>query len=189
MVKYIAIAVVALLVCLSCCTTTGGDGDGNGDEQATVLGTLNLFLQVWNDGDVDTYEGLLDEDDFTFYFDPSDVGGGGGDIPISWGFDEEITAYTNLFDAVGDGNIDVELDFSDVTEPADGVDIYKVEEIPYSLRVVTEELILLGEAHLDIQLEKMDGEWFITDWWDRISWRLPCGEECSWGAIKAYYYY
>ncbi|MCK4594297.1 hypothetical protein KAU45_07330 [bacterium] len=184
MYKNFCLAVAALLVCLSCCTST--DGDGNGYDQTTVLGTLNLFLEVWNDGDVSAYESLLDEDDFTFYFDPADVG---GDIPVSWGFEEEITAFTNLFDVVGPENVDVELDFSDVTEPKEGTDTYLIEEIPYFVQVQVDDMTFPAEADLDMQFAKIDGEWLITDWWDRFSWRLLCGVECSWGGIKAYFNY
>ncbi len=186
MVRYVFLTVLVLLVCLSCCTST--DGDGNGYDQTTVLGTLNLFLQVWNDGDVDAYEGLLDEDTFTFFFDPSDVGHG---LPFSWDYDEETAAYTGLFDAVGAEKVDVQLDFSEVTEPEEGSDTYKVEEIPYEVRVHVEEedVIYIARGNLDMQLEKIGGVWVITDWWDRVSWRLPGVEETTWGAIKAHFFY
>jgi hypothetical protein len=183
--KNLSVIGMALFVCLSCCT--GTDGDGNGYDRTTVLGTLSLFEDVWNDGDVDTYESLLAED-FTFYFDPADVGGGWG-IPPSWGYEEEIQAYTNLFDAVGEENVDVVLDFSEVTEPEEGVDTFKVEDVPYEVLVHIEEegLILPARAHLDMELTKVDGEWFITDWWDRVTYRL-LAMETTWGEIKAFFF-
>jgi len=170
----------ALCLCLSC--STGTDGDGNG----TVLETLNKFMDVWNSGDVDVYESLL-TDDFTFYFDPWDVG---GDIPFSWGFDEEITAFNNLFDAVGAENVDVELDLEGVTEPEEGAVTYTVENIPYTLHVTVpdDDIIYLAQAHLNMELTMVDDEWVITEWWDRVSWRL-LGSETTWGAIKANFYY
>src|SRR4030042_1857775 len=158
------VLLAALCACLSC--TTGTDGDGDGHDRTTVLGTLLLFVDVWNDGDVEAYEGLL-TDDFTFYFDPRDVE---GDIPESWGFDEEITAYTNLFDAVGEENVDVQLDLSEVTEPEEGVVTYKVEEIPYEVwvQVDEEDIIYLAEAQLDMEFTKVDGQWIIIICWDMV---------------------
>ena len=182
----IILTVLALLVGLSCCTSTDGDGNGNDYDQTTVLGTLNLFLEVWNNGDLDTYEGLLDED-FTFYFDPWDVQDHG--LPESWDYEAEITAYTNLFDAVGAENVDVQLDFSSVTEPEEGTETYKVEEIPYEVRVHVEEedVIYIARGNLDMQLEKIGGVWVITDWWDRVTYLL-LASETTWGAIKALYW-
>ncbi|HUT97880.1 MAG TPA: hypothetical protein VM054_02235 [bacterium] len=184
--KYVSIAAAALLICLSCTTSTDGDGDGY--DTTTVLGVLNLFVDVWNDGDMDTYRVLLDEDEFTFYFDPQDVGGG-HDIPPSWGYTEEITAVTNLFNAVGAENVDVQLDLSEVTEPEEGVETYKVENIEYEVRVHVEEedIIYPANAYLDMEFTKVDGRWVITEWWDKANMRLPGIEECTWGEIKALY--
>jgi hypothetical protein len=173
----------ALCVCLSCSTVT--DGDGNG----TVLETLNKFMDVWNSGDVDVYESLL-TDDFTFYFDPWDVG---GDIPFSWGFDEEITAFNNLFGAVGAENVDVTLDLEGITEPEEGAVTYKVEGIPYEVHVYDEAaepepIMYLAEGLLDMEFKKVDGEWVITKWWDKAPYRL-LAMETSWGLIKAAFSY
>ncbi|HDR06323.1 MAG TPA: hypothetical protein ENN88_01690, partial [Candidatus Coatesbacteria bacterium] len=120
---FAALAVAALLLCLSCTTTTEGDGNG----QNTILGKLHLFLDAWNSGDVGEYEDLL-ADDFTFYFDPMDVDYG---LPESWGYEEEIAAFASLFDAVGAENVIVQLYLDGVTEPEERVDTYKVEEILY----------------------------------------------------------
>ncbi len=179
--KNICLAVVALLICISCLTGTDGDGNGNDYDQTTVLGTLNLFLQVWNDGDVDAYENLLDED-FTFYFDSGDVDHG---LPPFWGYVDEAAAYTGLFDTVGAGNISVWLDLSGVTEPEGGAETYQVQEISYLVRVIIGKDMYKAEGFLDMQLEKIDGDWVITKWWDRASFLLLGITETTWGAIKA----
>jgi len=181
--KNICLAITALLVCLSCCTSTDGDGNGNDYDQTTVLGTLNLFLDVWNDGDLDAYENLLD-DDFTFYFDPRDVQDHG--LPESWDYEAEITAYTNLFDAIGPENVDVQLDLSGITEPEEGAETYLVEDVPYEVYVYieAESFDIEARGDLDMQLEKTDGQWVVTDWWDKVS-SLLLVEDTSWGAIKA----
>ncbi|HUT97879.1 MAG TPA: hypothetical protein VM054_02230 [bacterium] len=180
---FAALAAVVFLV--SCSTGTGGE-EGVPHDQTTVLGTLNLFLDVWNDCDIDTYKGLLDEDTFTFYFDPSDMGGE-HDIPPSWGYTEEITAVTNLFEYVGAENIDVELDLEGVTEPEEDVVTYTARDIPYHVRVYVEaeeHIIYLAVGLLDMELMYADGGWVITDWWDKVPYRLLVAET-TWGAIKA----
>jgi hypothetical protein len=185
--RYVFIPLVIGLVVFVACVNTTDTGDGVPHDQTTVLGTLYLFEDVWNNGELDTYKELLDEEDFTFYFDPEDTGGE-HDIPTTWGYGEEIQAYTNLFGAVGEENVDVELDLSEVTEPEEGAATCLIEEVPYEVRVHVEEgeyeMTYIASAYLDVQLEKIADLWIITDWWDRVSWRL-LGCETSWGAIKA----
>jgi hypothetical protein len=181
-----SILLAALCLCLSC--TTGTDGEeGVPHDQSSVLGTLLLFEDVWNSGDVDTYESLLDED-FLFYFDPMDVEYG---LPESWDYEAEIQAFTNLFEAVGDENVDVTLDLTEVTEPEEGVDTYRVEEIPYEVRVLVHteygDILYPAYADLDVELTKVDDGWVITRWWDRVSYRL-LAMEVTWGEIKAVFY-
>jgi hypothetical protein len=182
--KFISLAVAALLLCLSC--TTGTDGDGNGYDQTTVLGTLNMFTDVWNSGDVDAYEGLLDEENFTFHFDPADVW---GDVPAFWGYDEEIQTYRNLFSQVGASNVSAQLDLSDVSEPEEGADTCALDDIPYLLYVYLPDLdaVLKAVGRLDLQLEKHGGEWVVTDWSDFSIVRLPGIYEVSWGGLKGYF--
>jgi hypothetical protein len=172
-----------MLVGLSC--TTGTDGEeGVPHDQSSVLGALLLFVDVWNSGDVDTYENLLD-DNFTFYFDPGDVDYG---LPESWGYVAEMEAYENLFDAVGAENVDVTLDLSGVTEPGDGTDTCLVEEVPYQVYVIVSygeyDVTYIARGNLDMGLTRADGGWIITKWWDWDTDGL-LGEHTTWGAIKA----
>ncbi len=175
----------ALCVCLSCTTAT--DDDVND----TILDTLNEFVDAWNSGNADAYESLL-ADDFTFYFDPEDVGGY-WDIPTSWDHDAEITAFNNLFDTVGAENVDVALELDEVDEPDGSADTYQVNGIPYEVRVYDEAAdpvptMYLATGHLDMKLTKVGDEWVITEWWDVIPYRLP-GVECTtWGVIKWLFY-
>jgi hypothetical protein len=181
------VLLAALCVGLSCTTATDGDENGYEYDQTTVLGTLNLFVDVWNRCDIDTYEGLLDGDAFIFYFTPQDVG---GDIPPSWGYEEEMNAVGNLFDTLGAANVDVQLDLSEVTEPEEGVDTYTVRDVPYEIIVYVEDeyRTYLAQERLDMELTKVDGEWVITQWWDKLFSLLP-GIECTtWGVIKWVFY-
>ncbi len=175
MSKYLLIIGTALLICLSCTTVTDGDGNGNDYDQTTVLGTLNLFLEVWNDGDLDTYENLLDEDDFTFYF---------AEVEDSWGYEEEILTYTALFDYAGEDNVSVELDLSGVSEPEDGAETCTITDVPYDIWVEIDDFTYRAQELLDLRLSKFDGEWIITDWWDKFDSKLLAWLG-SWGAIKA----
>jgi hypothetical protein len=181
-------ALMAVAFLASCTTGTDGDG-GVPHDRTTVLGTLLLFEDVWNNGDMNTYRDLLDEDAFTFYFDPMDVEHG---LPESWGYADEITAVANLFNAIGEENVDAQLDLDGVVEPEQGVATCKVERIPYDVRVYDKkadpqptEYLAIGR--LDMELEYTDGVWVITKWWDRVSMPQPGICECSWGALKALY--
>ncbi len=177
------VVLIAALFLLSCCMGT----DPVSHDQTTVLGTLHLFQDVWNDGDLDTYEGLLDEENFTFYFDPRDVDYG---LPFSWGYEDEIEAYTNIFDAVGAENVDVQLDLDGVAEPEGDVETYSVIDILYEIDVYVEEesVTYKGSGQLNMKLVKTGSQWVITLWWDIGGYRLPGVEETSWGAIKALYW-
>ena len=183
MSKYTSIAVAALLLCLSCLFGTG-TGDGDQPDQTTVLGTLNSFVDVWNSGDVEVYEDLLDED-FTFHFDPADAED--DDIPDEWYYDDEVGAYTDIFAALGEGNVAAWLDLSGVSEPGGDEDTCTVNGVPYLVLFIQGNDSYRAEAHLDMTLAKSGGQWFITEWWDRVSWRLPGIWETTWGAVKAIY--
>jgi hypothetical protein len=185
--RYLAIPIVVGLMVFVACVNTTGTGDGVPHDRTTVLGTLLLFEDVWNDGDMDTYKFLLDEDTFIFYFDDEDTGGG---IPPSWGYNDEIDAVTNLFNALGAENVDVELDLDDVAEPEGDVDTYTVTDIPYDVSVYDdnadpEPTTYLASGRLDMELEYADGEWVITKWWDKVGSLLAGGCETTWGALKA----
>jgi hypothetical protein len=178
------IGATLLVVGLSCTTATDGDVSG------TILETLNEFVDAWNSCDIDTYKELL-TDDFTFYFDTADVGGG-HDIPPSWGYDEEIAAVGNLFEAVGAPNVEVLLELDDIAEPEEGATTYTVTDVHYDVTVYFEDwdggpVTFLGSGHLDMDLMYTDGVWVITKWWDKFSQSL-LGCNTSWGSIKAEFY-
>jgi hypothetical protein len=185
--RYLAIPIVVGLMVFAACVNTTDPGDGVPHDRTTVLGTLLLFVDVWNDCDIDTYKGLLDEDDFIFYFDPQDVDWG---LPPSWDYDAEIQAVGNLFDAIGAENVDVELDLDDVAEPEGDVDTYTVTDIPYDVRVCDEDAewgptVYIATGLLDMEFEYTDGGWVITKWWDKAGSLLAGVCETSWGALKA----
>ncbi|MCX7020875.1 MAG: hypothetical protein NTW26_01115 [bacterium] len=180
-----ALAAAALFVCLSCLIGTGS-GDGDQPDQTTVLGTLNLFEDVWNDGDMDAYEGLLDEENFIFHFDPADVW---GDIPPFWGYEEEIQTYKNLFSQVGVSNVSAQLDLSGIVEPEEEAVTCSLDNIAYLLYVEVPDLdaVLKADGRLDLQLEKRGGEWVVTEWTDNSILHLPGIYEVSWGRLKGYF--
>ncbi len=187
--RFLTIPIVVGLMVFVACVNTTDTGDGVPHDQTTVLGTLLLFEDVWNNGDMLTYSVLLDEDTFTFFFATEDTG---DDIPVSWGYTEEIMAVTNLFDAVGAENVDVALDLSEVEEPEGDADTYQVNGIPYDVRLYDENAdpcptMYRAVGRLDMELKWKDGEWVITVWWDKASSLLAGVCETSWGALKALY--
>jgi hypothetical protein len=153
------IAAVLALICVSCLFGTEGGNDDQPD-RTTVLGTLNHF--------------------------PSDVG---GDVPSSWGYDEEMGMFTNLATAVGGENVDVQLDLSEVTEPEEGSDTCSLNDIAYLMYVYLPEFddVLKAEGWLDLYLEKRDGGWIVTEWRDYSILHLPGVYETSWGGVKGYF--
>lgn len=176
------IGAVLLPACLSCLFGTG-NGDGEQYDQTTVLGTLNLFVDVWNSGDVNAYEGLLDEESFTFYFDSEDVW---GDIPFSWGYDAEMRMYEKLFSQVGAANVSAQLDLAEVSEPESEAETCALEDIAYLLYVCMPDLdtVLKANGRLDLRLEKIGGAWVVTEWTDKSIVHLPGIYETSWGGLK-----
>jgi len=91
------IAAAAFAVTCSDDTTLPPDGPHPGatiqnlTQKEHVLTNIEL---AYNNRRINWYTGVLDAN-FTFYFSPSDVGGG---LPEQWNRVEEITANTNLFD-------------------------------------------------------------------------------------------
>ncbi|MCX7022310.1 MAG: hypothetical protein NTW26_08595 [bacterium] len=153
-----------------------GNGDDQGDwqEPLSPRAVIEDIQWCYNNADGPKYSILLDEDNFVFYFDPSDVGGD-LDIPSSWLYKQEIDATQNLFVAVGAANIDLSLDFSDSgnTEPGPYETTFDIYNVAYSLRVVETEkdIIYQADEQANFKLSKFADNiglmrWWLTKWWD-----------------------
>ena len=176
-VVILIIPLVILALLTACDTGTEADPEPEAGLD-TVEGAILLLERCWEEADIDTYSTLF-TDDFVFYFDDGDVG---GDIPTSWGLQEELDAVEGVFERAGADNITLHLQLpEDYTEPEG--DSCWANGVVYDLRVTIEDTTYLAQAETNFFLEKTDNEWLIKYWYDVISKLAHC---TSWGMIKAY---
>lgn len=128
----------------------------------------------YNNADWLSYTTLLDHDNFVFYFDQQDWGGE-HDIPPSWLYEQEVTATQKLFDAVGSANIELQLAFTNPTDPNPGDVSFVMNNVNYDLSVHDENAdpvptTYKATGHADFELSKFtDGgglRWWLTIWHD-----------------------
>ncbi len=132
--------------------------------------------------DIDAYAGIF-TDEFIFYFDPSDVDQG---LTPCWDLQDELAAAELLFDNVGANSIELTLTLPDGFEEPDG-DTGAVNGAAYYIQVAVPDydLIYVAQGNCNFGLERADGEWRFTTWYDLVGYRLLGGVYTSWGRIKA----
>ncbi len=185
--------VLALLVSVSLlgCTKTPADPGDETPTQATVKGAIGVLEECYNAADFEVYRNLLNENDFTFYFEGYDP-----DDPLSatYNYVEDIDSTRNLFDHHDAGVLDIDLTLTipEFDEPAVGTDTFTVEEVPYDLYVTVpaDNIIYYASHTCKFEFTRVDGKWLITKWWDVVSGYITGGSdeqsmECTWGSIKA----
>jgi hypothetical protein len=109
--RYVTLLIVVfVLATLIACEDSVGPG---GNSPADVL---ELVQESFNTRAVSVLDGVL-SDDFTFYFDPRDVGDdvGGFVIPASWGRDDHMAACENMLSQIY--SIDFNINTTDVGDP------------------------------------------------------------------------
>jgi hypothetical protein len=178
--KAIIPAVVLVLFVGLGCDLFSIPSDSGGDESElqwpplTPRAVIEDIEWCYNNANLNFYPLLLDEDHFVFYFAPTDVG---GDIPVSWAYKDEITATTNLFEAVGAPNIDLLLDFSEVENPDPGPydTEWDLNRVAYKLvvYVAEEDRKYVANEHASFRLSKFEDEdqvmrWWLWKWWDIV---------------------
>jgi hypothetical protein len=165
---------------------------------------LNNLELACNQTNVDRYAELLDPDNFTFFFNPGDVGGG---VPAQWDYPREIAAATNMF--TGDGgqsdnpilSIDLTLydqetvSYVEVTDDPDfpGETLQRVT-VNYGYIMETANdlyYITSGAPAAQFDIRHVDGKWKLVRWYDldttALSPTAPATEETTWGSVKALY--
>lgn len=131
---------------------------------------FNLELS-YNKRDINLYKQCLSPQ-FTFYFNPIDVGNDvdGYIIPDSWGYEEDWLATQNMFDQAYD--ISMQLPENDIGTPPDGVNLYTVDNITVSLLVMVNAdngfIANLGTLEFTFETYDSNGKtyWRIKDWRD-----------------------
>lgn len=177
------LAIPALLA--GCDTGTEAEAEDEDEVESdltTVEGAILTLQQCWELADIDAYAGIF-TDEFIFYFDPNDVDQG---LPPSWDLQDELAAAELLFGYVGADSIELTLTLPDGFNEPDG-DTGVVNGAAYEIRVTVPDgdYIYVAQGNCNFGLERSDGEWRFTTWYDLVSYRLLSGVETSWGAIKA----
>jgi hypothetical protein len=119
------------------------------------LGLLQAFEWCYDHQDEALYAEILDPD-FTGHLDGEE----GGEI---WGRDEELARFAELCAACDEGDIDLDLDFSECgdIEPDPGDAEFRINNVVYTLRVVTwwDETVylLVGRAYFHTVKNLGDG--------------------------------
>ncbi|MBD3371848.1 MAG: hypothetical protein GF403_03935 [Candidatus Coatesbacteria bacterium] len=178
----VIVSLLAIPVLLAGCDTVTEPEDQVESDLTTVEGAILTLEQCWDLADLDAYAGVF-TDEFIFYFDPQDVDHG---LPPSWGLQDELDAAGNIFDIVGANNIELTLTMPDgFDEPED--DTCTVNGVAYEIRVThpDDDIIYAAQGMCNFSLDRSDGEWRFTTWYDLVGYRLLGGMSTSWGQIKA----
>ncbi len=138
------------------------------DSPENVIYNLEL---AYNKRDINLYKQCLSPQ-FTFYFNPIDVGNDadGYIIPSSWGYEEDWTATQNMFTRAYD--ISMQLPEHLIDDPPDGATTYTAENITVSLLVMVnaDNGFIANRGTLEFNFETYDSNgktyWRIKDWRD-----------------------
>jgi len=184
--------IVILLLSFTACDDAGMPAplSPNGNTPGQVLMSLE---NAFNDRDIDILGAALTSD-FTFHFDPLDVGYdvGGYIMPDSWSRGDFLAACGNMFENAQ--SIDAEIEFESVDDPDDGIDEFTAYTILVRLYVEEDEQNdYLAQDPCDFRFvdRGADGtdNWVISDWWDDFLYgTLESPVHVSLGWILASYY-
>ncbi len=167
---------------------------------------LNNFELAWNQRRADKLDELLDEN-YQFYFAPSDVGGG---IPAQWSRAEDLTATTYMFESntssTPAGPVCTSIRVDVIYEPSElqWVEL-EPEDFPgetwfmatlfYSYTIeMAGDLVFLAQdgAMAQFVVRETDEGWRLVEWRDLGTdgpppSRVPAGSETNWGRVKTLY--
>ncbi|MCP4228716.1 MAG: hypothetical protein GY771_01025 [bacterium] len=198
---YIFIIIVTLFAFLTTTCNeplTGGNDESDFNLPSTPVECLENLEQSLNSRNPVLYELCL-ADDFTFYFDPHDVGVEYENeyiIPMSWDYEADVRAVSKMLREAK--NINFSIDTSTVGNP-DGDDTeFETADVPVRLQVtIYNDDIIIAEGPTDFTFIREQGPndeeyWAISEWWDKTSPSDkdddPPPHPPSVGYIKAYYY-
>ena len=153
-------------------------------------GNCAYYLEVsFNQRDIQLYKQCLSPN-FTFLFNPSDVGteADGYVIPEAWGYEDDWTAMQNMFNEAYD--ISFAIAENDIGDPEEGATTYLAEDIPINLLVMIDtENGFLAQGACDFTFDTYESNgdtyWRIRNWRDGTA--VKTTEPASLGKIKAYF--
>jgi hypothetical protein len=130
--------------------------------------------------------------DFTFYFDPGDVGqnapGSEYRIPESWSKAEFMAACRNIFDKAYTISLSIPRD--KIGKPKEGVTYFLVEKNPLDILVMVDELngYQANQGYCDFGFgQQANGEWRMANWHDYTG-AHNADEPATLGKILALYH-
>lgn len=141
---------------------------------------LNNLAQAYDDKNIDRYSELFDPVNFVFFFNPGDVGGE-FNIPVQWGFAEDIQSATNMFSSAGglEDNpiltIDLTLfdieqaQWTDTSSPEFPGETLRQVTVPYDYFIDTvqdRQFITSGSPQAQFVVRQIDGKWKLVQWFD-----------------------
>ncbi len=185
--RIILIAVLtSVLFAMSCTNTTTPDPVYFPTSPEECIYYLEL---AYNSRDIIMYKAILTPD-FTFYFNPIDVGKDvdGYIIPDSWDYDEDTTATGNMYRMAYD--ISMQLPENDIGTPPEGATEYTADNIGISLLVMVDadNGFIANNGTVEFTFVKVDdggeGYWIIKDWRD-FTFAKKGTDSASLGGIKA----
>lgn len=150
---------------------------------------LNTIAKAFNHGRLDWLDDALTTD-FTFYFDPDDVGDvvNGYVIPPSWTYAEFKTACENMFAEA----YSINFGLGEAGVPAEGVTEYKAEGVQLYCVVYIDPRTVYRTTyycHEDFLFVKQaSGSWRVARWWDFAGPFSGDVEPPSFGKILALFY-
>ncbi len=146
-------------------------------EPTTPAYVLKNVEMSFNQRDINLLKVMLSED-FTFYFDPRDVGksppGSQYVIPESWSYTEFWQAVNNMFTRAY--SIDLKIPTHRVGTPAENETTYRAENINLSILVMIDDLtgFIADNGYCNFEFERYEAAsgkkyWRLINWWDRTS--------------------
>jgi hypothetical protein len=135
-------------------------------------GVVEMIEVAYNDTDVELYKKCLSQN-FTFYFDPNDVGNDveGYIIPDSWGYYDEIDAADNMFDNAY--SIQLSIITNNIGEPEPSDEDFLAPNVMIELTVMIDSQNgFKAKGPVDFEFEsyfndKNEKQWRVINWWDR----------------------
>jgi hypothetical protein len=173
-VAFGTVMVVGVLAVNGCIFgTTNGNGNGEPPPGLDSPGGVVEYIEdAYTTRDIEDYKECLSSN-FTFYFNPLDVGKPVGDftIPPSWGYDTEVQVIENMFDQAY--SIDIELVSKQVGDPEPNDDKYTAYNVQITLTVMIDATNgFIADGFVDFEFESYNGEkgeklWRVINWWDK----------------------
>lgn len=156
-----------------------------------IISLIESVEESFNCRDIEDLKYCLHAD-FTFYFDPKDVGEETGDyiIPESWPRGQFIDIVGYIFDVVY--SVDLKIDTSAIDNPITDDNAYTAADVPVRFLVMVDPVNgFLDQGTFTFELRaEYDQDprnyWYVTAWRDFTSLPEPGGrnvEEASFGEI------